>query len=72
MASLVAMPQASATTDKEATETTDSVALREVVVTSRRKAVEVIPVQTLSGSELELLGSVSVADALRYFAGVQV
>ncbi|MGM9851015.1 MAG: TonB-dependent receptor [Muribaculaceae bacterium] len=72
MASLVAMPQASATTDKEATETTDSVALREVVVTSRRKAVEVIPVQTLSGSELELLGSVSVADALRYFSGVQV
>ena len=66
------MPQASATTDKEATETTDSVALREVVVTSRRKAVEVIPVQTLSGSELELLGGVSVADALRYFSGVQV
>lgn len=47
-------------------------ALREIVVTSRRPPVEVIPVQTLSGDELERLNSNSVADALRYFSGVQV
>ena len=46
--------------------------LREVVVTAARPRVEVIPVQTLSGKELESLNSNSVADALRYFAGVQV
>ncbi len=45
---------------------------REVVVTAARPRVEVIPVQTLSGKELESLNSNSVADALRYFAGVQV
>ena len=46
--------------------------LREVGVTAARPRVEVIPVQTLSGKELESLNSNSVADALRYFAGVQV
>ncbi len=33
---------------------------------------EVIPAQKLSGQELESLNSFSVADAMRYFAGVQV
>ncbi|MET0462578.1 MAG: TonB-dependent receptor plug domain-containing protein [Chitinophagaceae bacterium] len=33
---------------------------------------EVIPAQKLSGHELESLNSFSVADAMRYFAGVQV
>ena len=41
-------------------------------MTAARPRVEVIPVQTLSGKELESLNSNSVADALRYFAGVQV
>lgn len=56
-------------------EMSDSVAhevLREVVVTSVRQPSETIPVQTLSGEELRRLNSNSVADALRYFAGVQV
>ncbi len=46
--------------------------LREVVVTAGRPLKETIPVQTLSGDELKRLNSNSVADALRYFAGVQV
>lgn len=33
---------------------------------------EVIPVQSLSGKQLENLSSHTVADALRYFAGVQI
>lgn len=46
--------------------------LKEVVVTTRRKSVNVIPVQVLQGEELYRLNSNSVADALRYFSGVQV
>ncbi len=46
--------------------------LREVVVTATRPDKETIPVQTLAGEELSRLNSNSVADALRYFAGVQV
>ena len=46
--------------------------LEEVVVTSRRLAREVIPVQQLSGAQLQRLGSHSVADAIRYFSGVQI
>ncbi|GGG62878.1 TonB-dependent receptor plug domain-containing protein [Epilithonimonas arachidiradicis] len=33
---------------------------------------EILPAQTLSGEELERLNSHSVADALRYFSGVQI
>ncbi|MDO4770885.1 TonB-dependent receptor [Porphyromonas sp.] len=33
---------------------------------------EVVPAQTLSGKEIERLNVVSVADALRYFSGVQI
>ena len=46
--------------------------LQEVVVTAVQPTKETIPVQTLSGKELSRLNSNSVADALRYFAGVQV
>lgn len=60
-----------------ATETTsgptDSIyRLKEVVVTARNTSRDIIPAQTLSGDELNRLNSNSVADALRYFAGVQV
>lgn len=53
---------------------TDSVPhnLRELVVTARKMPAEIIPAQTLSGDELKRLNSNSVADALRYFSGVQV
>ena len=46
--------------------------LKEVVVTAQRPAADIIPAQTLEGDELHRLNSNSVADALRYFSGVQV
>lgn len=45
--------------------------LQEVVVTAKVQE-DVIPAQTLSGSELKRLNTVSVADAIRYFSGVQI
>lgn len=45
--------------------------LQEVVVTSEMRQ-NVIPSQRLSGEELQRLNSLSVADALRFFAGVQL
>lgn len=58
----------------QARENTDTVAykLDEVVVTAQRKSDDIIPAQTLGGEELKRLNSNSVADALRYFSGVQV
>lgn len=44
----------------------------EVEVTARRREEPVIPVQTLSGARLEGLSTQSVADAARYFSGVQI
>ncbi len=46
--------------------------LDEVVVTSKLTFREVMPSQTLSGKELERLNTHSVADALRYFSGLQL
>ena len=44
----------------------------EVVVTQQLTYREVIPSQTLKGDALRRLSSLSVADALRYFSGVQL
>ena len=44
----------------------------EVVVVSRYNHKEVIPSQTLNGEQLERLNTHSVADALRYFSGIQL
>ena len=46
--------------------------LPEVVVTSAKTYREVIPAQKLTGDELKTLNSFSVADAIRYFSGVQI
>ena len=46
--------------------------VREVVVVSHYNHKEVIPSQTLSGEQLEKLSAHSVADALRYFSGLQL
>ena len=46
--------------------------LSNVTVYATRPYAEVIPAQTLSGRQLERLNSHSVADAVRYFAGVQL
>ncbi|MGM9859700.1 MAG: TonB-dependent receptor [Muribaculaceae bacterium] len=53
-------------------ESKDTLHLREVSVTATRRPPEIIPAQSLSGEQLQRLNSNSVADALRYFAGVQV
>lgn len=46
--------------------------LGEVVITRTQIAKEIVPVQSLSGEELQKLSAHSVADALRYFSGVQI
>lgn len=53
-------------------EPSDTVQLENVTVLARKNGKDVIPVQTLSGDELNRLNSNSIADALRYFSGVQV
>ena len=44
----------------------------EVEVTARALTKDVIVPQTLKGAELKRLTALSVADALRFFAGVQI
>ncbi|MDR0692566.1 MAG: TonB-dependent receptor plug domain-containing protein, partial [Prevotellaceae bacterium] len=46
--------------------------LHEVVVVGQQPNAEIIPVQTLSNEMLQRLSAHSVADALRYFSGVQL
>lgn len=46
--------------------------LENVIVYGRKPYAEVIPAQTLAGKKLESLNSHSIADAIRYFSGVQV
>ncbi|MBQ3960806.1 MAG: Plug domain-containing protein, partial [Muribaculaceae bacterium] len=46
--------------------------LSNVTVFAQKYYREVIPAQTLNGKQLERLNSHSVADAIRYFAGVQI
>ena len=48
-----------------------NIPLKEVIITGKSYK-EVIPAQILKGEELERLNSFSVADAIRYFAGVQL
>ena len=48
------------------------VTIDEVVVWGIKPFSEVIPAQRLSGVQLEALGSHNVADAIRYFAGIQL
>lgn len=45
--------------------------LPEIIVTAKSSR-EIIPAQKLSGEELKGLSSLSVADAIRYFSGVQI
>lgn len=47
------------------------ITLTEAIVTANRYN-EVIPSQKLSGEELQRLNSLSVADAIRYFSGIQI
>ena len=56
----------------EKIDTTKTYYLKEFVLTQRRINREVVPAQTLSGKQLEQLSVHSVADAIRYFSGVQI
>lgn len=50
-------------------------ALKEVILTTSKREFKLespMPVQILSGKQLEKLNSLSVADAVRYFSGVQL
>lgn len=60
--------------DTTQTDTLRKQHLKEVQVKGVRKKTEedIIPVQTLSGQQLKELSTHSVADAVRYFSGVQV
>ena len=42
------------------------------MVVATRTSQEVVPVQMLSGEKLRSLGTHSIADAIRYFSGVQI
>lgn len=69
----VAMETVAAPADSLYHSKLDSViSINEVIVTANRVNKEVIPVQVLSGEELKKLSAHSVADAVRYFSGVQV
>ena len=46
--------------------------LSESVVTAFRQPDKIIPAQTLQGERLQRLNALSVADAIRYFSGVQI
>ena len=46
--------------------------LNESVVTAFRQPEKIIPAQTLQGEKLERMNALSVADAIRYFSGVQI
>jgi len=60
---------------EEPPDTLKAYSIGEVVVTANRHRFSVessMPAQMLSGRELERLNSLSVADAIRYFSGVQL
>ncbi|MCQ2348727.1 MAG: hypothetical protein MJZ65_06030, partial [Paludibacteraceae bacterium] len=46
--------------------------LDSVVVVAKRHVAPVIPAQSLVGERLQELSAHSVADAMRYFSGVQI
>lgn len=50
----------------------DTTHLHEVSITAEVKRIELIPVQKLSGAELQNLNSFNVADVMRHFSGIQV
>ena len=68
-AAIYDMPECALDTISEA----DTVyALDELMVVATRTSQEIVPVQMLSGEKLRTLGTHSIADAIRYFSGVQI
>ena len=64
---LLACSQVSASTHADSVHVLEGVVVRERLIPK-----DVIPAQALSGRDLQRLSAVSIADALRYFAGVQI
>jgi outer membrane cobalamin receptor len=58
------------TTDTYADADTTAVVMKEMVVTGEKRPIATV--QRLSGVELQSLSTTSIADALKYFAGVQI
>lgn len=69
---LILLQHSSHTLFAQKADTTKVNRLREVTIKSDSLVKEIIPSQKLSGDQLKSLNSFSVADAIRYFAGVQV
>ncbi|WP_212003588.1 TonB-dependent siderophore receptor [Chitinophaga sp. HK235] len=69
---LCLLPGMPAVLQAQQTDSTRTRELREVSVSAPRGNKEVAPGQQLKGKELQRLGTQSVADALRYFSGIQV
>ena len=69
---LVALPAFGWDADSLAVSVRDSFRVDEIEVTARSLSKDIIVPQSLKGAELQRLNSLSVADALRYFSGVQL
>lgn len=65
-------PQEGGGEERSGASLSDTLSLREVTVSAQRTLSPVIPAQTLGGDRMEALRSQSVADAVRYFSGVQI
>lgn len=72
MCAVVETAAVSRLSDEQLDSLTRQFNLDEVEVTARRREEPVIPVQKLDGARLEALSTQSVADAARYFSGVQI
>ena len=60
------------TAQKDTTLVDDTKTIDEVVVVGRLMYQEVVPSQKLKGDDLQRLSSHSIADAMRYFSGIQL
>ena len=69
---LVALCAHAAFAENEADTLYSRFRLEEVEVSARALTKDIIIPQTLKGAELQRLNALSVADALRYFSGVQL
>lgn len=70
---LAIMPTCVAANSQQAANDTLTGRISEVTIMSWRKHdKDLLPAQTLSGKQLESLSAQSVADAIRFFSGVQI
>lgn len=68
----LAVPFAAQAGPVDSSDTDSAYRFRAVTVTGSRQDKSVVPVQTLQGERLAQLNAHSVADAVRYFSGVQI